>query len=140
VDIKRGFAKPSIRNYRIAIGISLSIIIPLGFASKFYRGPGSWWVIDHAGGLFYEIFWILLIVLIWLQVSPLRAAVGVFIATAFLEFLQLWHPPILEAIRATSLGRTLIGTTFDWWDFLHYILGCAVAWRFLRFIRRSGMV
>jgi hypothetical protein len=55
--------------------------------------------------------------------------VAVFAVTCALEVLQLWHPAPLEAVRGTFLGRTLLGTTFVWWDFPHYALGCALgAW------------
>lgn len=33
---------------------------------------------------------------------------------------------------ASTLGRTLIGTTFSLWDFPHYVLGCVLGWLWLR--------
>lgn len=42
----------------------------------------------------------------------------VFAITCMLEFLHLWHPPILEEFKATFVGRLLIGTTFSWENFL----------------------
>ncbi len=50
----------------------------------------------------------------------------VFAITCGLEFLQLWHPPILEQIRSTFIGRASLGTTFSWWDEPHYVLGCVL--------------
>jgi len=44
----------------------------------------------------------------------------------FAKCLQLWHPPFLELIRSTFWGRALIGTSFSWWDFPHYIFGSAI--------------
>jgi hypothetical protein len=38
----------------------------------------------------------------------------VLVATCLLEFLQLWHPPLLEAVRSTFIGRTVLGTSFTW--------------------------
>jgi hypothetical protein len=29
-------------------------------------------------------------------------------------------------LRGTFLGAALLGTTFDWWDFPHYVIGCAI--------------
>jgi hypothetical protein len=54
-------------------------------------------------------------------------AVWVFLATAFLEILQLWHPPFLEAIRSTLMGRLLLGTTFVFSDFIYYAIGCILS-------------
>jgi hypothetical protein len=56
----------------------------------------------------------------------------------FFLFLQLWHPPLLEQIRATLIGKLLLGTTFVWWDFPHYILGCIFGWLWLRQLHKIG--
>ena len=46
----------------------------------------------------------------------------------YLVCLQLWHPLFLEVIRSTFTGSTLIGTTFVWLDFTHYVIGCYAGW------------
>jgi hypothetical protein len=61
----------------------------------------------------------------------------VFGITCTLEFLQLWHPLILEHFRATFVGRLLIGTTFSWWDFLYYGVGCFLGWFWLWQLKAS---
>jgi hypothetical protein len=109
--------------------LSLLVVTPLGFALKFYTGPGRNWVVNYADGVLYVVFWCLVLFLI----RPHRQEAGrialiVLVATSLLEILQLWHPPPLEAIRHTFLGRTLLGTTFSWWDFPHYLLGAALGW------------
>lgn len=103
---------------------ALLIITPLGFATKAYQGPGQWWVRHHAGALFYEVFWILLAVAVWPRLSPWPVALAVFLVTTALEVLQLWDHPLLLVMRSDFLGRTLFGTTFDWWDIPHYVVGC----------------
>jgi hypothetical protein len=52
----------------------------------------------------------------------------VFVITCALEVLQLWHPKFLETIRSYFIGAALIGTTFSWWDFPHYAIGCYLGW------------
>ena len=106
--------------------IVLAIITPVGLATKVYTGPGSWWVQDYLGGVLYEVFWVLVVLAITPKWSPWRVAAGVLAVTSALEFLQLWHPPGLEAIRATFIGSLLIGTTFVLWDFPHYVIGCGL--------------
>jgi len=123
--------------YRFNLFIAIIIIIPLGLVSKFYNSPLYQWLNNYSGGIFYEIFWILLVILINPKIPPLIAAIWVFMITALLEFMQLWHPPFLEAIRATLIGRLLIGTTFDWWDFPHYILGCTITWLGLKTLKNQ---
>jgi hypothetical protein len=62
----------------------------------------------------------------------------VFIGTSLLEIFQLWHPWILEKIRSYFLGRTLVGTSFAWWDFPHYAMGCVLGWVLIEgFVRRT---
>ena len=116
--------------------IGLFILIPIGLATKIYTGPGSWWVYAHAGGVIYEIFWVFLALAIWPHRSEITVSMWVFLVTCFLETLQLWHPPFLQAIRGTFLGATLIGTTFVWSDFLYYVLGSLIGWAWIRSLRR----
>jgi len=123
--------------YRFILFLAIIIIIPLGLVSKFYKGPLDEWLNNYSGGIFYEIFWILLVILINPKIKPSIATIWVFMITALLEVMQLWHPPFLEAIRATLIGRLLIGTTFDWWDFPHYILGCTITWLGLKTLKNK---
>ncbi len=111
------------------------IIIPIGFYSKFYRGPASEWVNNSLGGVFYELFWCFLLLLIRPAMRPGFIAIIVLIGTCALEFLQLWHPPFLESLRSTFIGRTLLGTTFFWSDIPYYFLGCGIAWVWMRRIQ-----
>ncbi len=105
--------------------IALVFVTPLGFATKLYEGPGADWVRYSASGVLYVVFWVLAVLVARPRGSPVRVAAGVFAATSLLEVLQLWQPAFLQSVRATFLGATLLGTTFSWWDFPHYALGCA---------------
>lgn len=125
--------------YRMWIIISLLIVTPLGFATKFYIGPGELWFHNYGGAIFYEIFWCLVIFLFTPTSSPLKIAIVVFIATSFLETLQLWHPAFLEWIRKSFIGRTLVGTTFVPCDFFYYVIGCIIGYLWLKTtLRLSG--
>jgi len=111
--------------------ISLVIIVPLGFYSKFYTGPAASWVNNSLSDVFYVIFWCLLVFLLF-PARPGLIAAGVFGVTGLLEVLQLVHHPILEFIRSFFLGRVLIGTDFVWSDFVYYAFGCVLGWLWLR--------
>lgn len=118
--------------------VGLLLVTPLGFLFKFYRGPFAWWFNDYGAGLLYEVFWILLVAAIWPQPKTIRRAPPlVFAITSSLEVAQLWHPAILERVRATFIGKALIGTSFAWLDFPHYLLGCALAYAYLRWLREG---
>ena len=112
---------------RTRIIISLLIITPAGFLFKFYSGPAQWWFNDYGAGLLYEIFWILVLFFFLTNERALnKIPIFVFALTSALEVLQLWHFWFLEQIRSTFIGRALIGTSFSWWDFPHYAIGCAI--------------
>ncbi len=117
--------------YRRALGLSLIVITISGLILKFYRGAGQAWLNDTLGGIPYEIFWVLLVAYLWPRLRPGKIAGGVFIATCLLEVLQLWQPPWLQAVRATLLGRLVLGNAFDWGDFPYYAIGCLLGWGWL---------
>jgi len=116
----------------------LCIIVVTGFSFKAYSGPGCNWFNDYGAAVMYEIFWCLIVFLF--VPSPKRIipiALSVFLITSVLEVLQLWHPWFLEQIRSTFPGRALIGTTFVWWDFPHYLIGCLIAVLCMRAFSKS---
>lgn len=115
--------------------LSLLVVTPFGFVFKLYSGPGDWWFNNYGAGVLYEIFWILLAFLFFhSRRSANLIPILVFVITGILEFLQLWHPQLLEMIRSSFIGSALIGTTFVWWDFPHYVLGCLLGWFLIRFL------
>ena len=123
------------RNIRKYCVFSLLAVTPVGFGFKLYNGPAQWWFNDYGAGLLYEIFWILIVFLIFPKERlVLKIPVWVFIITCVLEILQLWNPLVLQAIRSSYIGRALIGTTFAWWDFVHYAVGCFFGWLWLRWL------
>ncbi|MBD2003986.1 MULTISPECIES: DUF2809 domain-containing protein [Cyanophyceae] len=129
--------RDGIQSWRILI--TMLVIVPLGLLSKRYDGFASKWINDSSGDILYEIFWCLLVFLL----IPTRQAANqiplwVFSVICAIEFLQLWHQPVLDSFRSTVLGKLLLGTTFSWWDFPHYAVGCIIGWLFLRKIGKFG--
>jgi hypothetical protein len=111
--------------------ILLLLITPLGFYTKIYSGPAAQWVNDSLGGVFYEIFWCLLVFLFLVKSRAWVIAASVFIVTCFLEVLQLWHPEFLEIIRSYFIGRTVLGTSFNLYDFIYYFIGSGIGYLIL---------
>lgn len=110
----------------------LGVITPLGFATKFYSGPGEIWINDYLGGVLYVVFFILIAQLVFTGAGKVKIVIWVTAITFLLETLQLWHPPFLETVRSNFFGRSLIGNGFDWWDFPHYIIGGLAGYLLLR--------
>jgi len=108
-------------------------VIPLGLLFSEYNGPASWWLNNPGASLCYEVFFILLGFTVWpTNTAASRIPVAVLWATVALEMLQLWQPPILVAVRATWLGRAVLGNTFAWSDLPAYPVGCFLGWLLLR--------
>jgi hypothetical protein len=118
---------------RLLLG-ALVAVVPLGFYSKHYTGPAQSWVNDSLGGIFYELFWIIICALLLTKVKPWRVASGVLMATCVLELLQLTDLAILQYLRGFYLGRVLVGDTFVVSDFFYYIVGCCLGWLLLEVI------
>lgn len=116
--------------------ISILIITPIGFYSKFYQGPAASWVNNSLGGLFYEIFWCLVVFIFFPKAKPGKIGTIVLTITCLLEFLQLWHPPFLQAIRDNFIGVTIIGDCFSWSDFLYYLIGTGMGWLWILLINK----
>ncbi len=115
--------------------ISLLIITPIGFYSKFYQGPAQHWINDSLGGVFYVIFWCLVAYLFFPRIAVMKIAVGVVMVTCLLECLQVWHPPFLEYLRGNFIGATILGSTFMWTDFPYYIVGGLLGWGWIWFLK-----
>jgi Protein of unknown function (DUF2809) len=115
--------------------ISIAIVVSAGRYSKSYRGPAYHWVNDSLGGVFYCILWCLVVGLLLPSVRAGLIAAAVLIVTCILEFMQLWHPPFLEYLRSFYLGRTILGSYFDWSDFPYYFAGSALGWLWLHAVR-----
>ena len=113
--------------------VSLCMVIPLGFLFKSYFGPAHIWFNNYGAGLLYEVFWCLCVFFFMPRkkyAAPI--AIIVLVVTSILEILQLWRPIFLQQIRSTFLGAALLGTTFVWWDFAYYVLGCVIGWLLMR--------
>lgn len=122
--------------YRVALLVSILFIIPLGYGVRFSQGwlPND--LHDALGSIAYEVFWILLVQLLYPKIPPLRIAIAVSLATCAIEVLQLWQPSWLQALRATFPGRLVLGNTFSWSDFPPYFIGSAIGWLWLERLRR----
>ena len=114
----------------------LIVLVPLGISSKLYTGPWHVVVSDKLAGSFYVIFWIILFAMILTRYNFNKIILMVTLITCLLEFSQLLKLDFLISIRATFIGRSLIGSSFSWTDFPFYFIGAGVAWLLLRTVKR----
>ena len=124
--------------YRIRVYtlLALFVVTLFGLLAKAYPGPGREFV-NHWGpaSVAYETFFMLLtFLLIPRRNAIIPIAITVCLVTSALEFLQLWQPAWLQAVRSTSVGGTLLGNTFSWWDIPAYLVGCLLGCLLLHWI------
>ena len=114
-------------NPRAKAFLLLLILIPLGFGTKYYQGPGQELFNNSVAGTLYVVFWCVAVFWAFPRLPAMKNTVLVCSFTCILEVLQLWHPPFLDAIRNTFLGRAILGTTFAPMDFFFYVMGAVAA-------------
>lgn len=129
--MKNAIVEKNVVKQRLFILLSLLIVSLLGLGSKYYRGWGDNWLNNSLAAVWYEVFWCLFFLALFPK-KIIFIPIGVFIMTSLLEFLQLWHPPFLQLLRSSTLGRLLLGTTFSEWDFFYYAIGCVIGGWWLR--------
>jgi glycopeptide antibiotics resistance protein len=130
---------PGISKRQFIVIILLILVVPVGLVTKFYSGPAAVWVNDSLGGVFYEIFWCLLLFLFYHNSKVWKIAGSVFVVTCIIEFLQLWHPAFLDIMRRNFVGRTFLGTSFNWTDFIYYFLGSGIGFIIITRLQRLSV-
>jgi hypothetical protein len=134
---KANYKSPNYKNYRIALLIGIVLIIPLGYSVRFATGLGMPLLQDIMGSLAYQILLMFLVAFFCPRTSLVKVAVWVCVASCVGELLQLWQPPLLQAIRATWVGRIVLGNTFTLSDFPPYAVGSFLGWLGLKWLRRK---
>ena len=116
---------------KLCLAVCLFFVAVLGYWLRF-DAPIAPDLRDNFGGAAYVVFFVVAFATLTPFSSAARIAAIVLAGTCVLEFLQLWHPPWLEAIRRTFVGRVLLGTTFSWTDFPPYFVGAFIGWLLVR--------
>ena len=124
------------KSYRIALLLGVVIVVPLGYWVRFSKGLSAPLLQDIGGSIAYQVMLMFLTAVLFPGASPAKLALGVFLFSSGIEFLQLCKASVLVAARATWVGRVILGTTFLWADFPPYALGCVIGWLALRILRK----
>jgi hypothetical protein len=128
-----------LKSERAKLIVATLLVVPMGLTVKFCV-PGAFgrWCDLYGAAILYEIFWVLVLRLTVPRLAPLTCGVAVLVGTSGLEFLQLWHPPWLDALRHTFLGAAVLGQVFDPWDFVYYVIGSALGVVLVHTFRNKG--
>ncbi len=121
---------------RLKLAVILIFLMLIGFATKMHAGVFQTWINNSLGGIIYVIFFMHLALFVNLKWKPLHIALMVFVFTSLIEFTQLINGHVLNIIRKYFIGRTLIGTTFNPFDFFYYLIGAIFGYFSLVFLIR----
>jgi Protein of unknown function (DUF2809) len=118
---------------RLLLIINIVAVILLGYIVRFSHLFTE--SIHHiAGCIFYEVLWILVGAFLYPRVNRKPIAIWVFLGTCGIEFLKLYQPQWLQAIRATLPGRLILGTNFDFYNLPVYLFGSYLGWLWIKFL------
>lgn len=110
------------RTRLLAAGSAL-VTIPLGLGSRRFAAHLPSFVADYAGDALYATLLCALLRFVCPRARALWLGLGAFALSALVELSQSLHVGVLDAARATRLGRLVLGTTFVWSDFPCYAAG-----------------
>jgi len=100
----------------LGLGSRSALAAPLPRVLTAYAGDTLWASLVYLG-----------LVFLMPRVPVHLAAAGALGLSFLVEFSQLWHPPWLDALRASRLGALVLGRGFLASDLLCYAVGVALA-------------
>ena len=122
------------RKVRLVAIVSVPIVVAMGLGLKWYTGPGRDFVNNWGpASVAYELLFMLLAFACVPKRRAIgRIAIGVFVGTCLIEFSQLLQWDWLNQLRSYSVARLVLGSSFSWWDFPAYAVGCLLGVLLLR--------
>lgn len=121
---------------RLAYAVSIMLVIGVGLLWRSGLVPLPGWLVKYGGDALWALAVFLGLGWVFRQSRTGRVALAAVFCAWGVEFLQLYHAPWIDAIRATRPGRLVLGTTFNAPDLLAYPVGIALgAWAEWRLFR-----
>lgn len=109
-----------VKRTRLIAAAAMLVLLPLGFVTK--AVPIDF-VYGHLGDVLIVVFLCLLGRFVFPGAAAWKIALVVLAYAFCVEFSQLYRAPWLDAARNTLPGKVLLGTTFQWMDFVMYLTG-----------------
>ena len=108
---------------RIWLGVGVLVVIAAGLASRKFPSLLPAMLGKFPG----DALWALMVFLGWAFLKPSAPTLqlaGLALATSCLvEFSQIYQAPWINAIRGTTAGHLVLGSTFSWLDLCAYAVG-----------------
>jgi len=116
----------AISRNRVGLFAGFVAVIALGLASRKYPSLFPAFFGKYPGDALWALMIFLGLAFVQPQASTSRLAVGAWITSCLVEFSQLYQAPWLNAIRSTTMGHLVLGSTFSWFDLAAYAIGVLV--------------
>lgn len=111
--------------YLDCMRLSLAMFtVLLGLASR--EKPLFYLLPDTTGDALYAVLMVLLVGELASRQSARRVAVVGFLLCVLVELSQLWRTEWLDAARATTFGKLVLGRGFVWRDIVAYAIGATL--------------
>lgn len=123
---------------RLWVGVVLALTIALGLLSRRYPLPGI--LAEYTGDALYASAAFVGFALLLAGRQTRTLAILAFVSCVLIEFAQLLNCSWIRDLRATTLGRLLLGSGFKWPDMLAYLIGVTVAATVDRMARRRHVL
>ena len=106
--------------------LAMALVIGAGLLLRSGWLPLPDYLVKYGGDALWALVVFLGLGLLFPRHSTSSIAWGAFALSWAVEFLQLYHAPWIDAIRATLPGRLLLGSTFHVPDLAAYVIGVEV--------------
>jgi Protein of unknown function (DUF2809) len=102
---------------------AVAATIAAGLASRTYAAHLPWWLAKNAGDALYAtmVFWGFGFLAPRARTSRVALAAAAFCFA--IELTQLYQAPWIDAVRATTPGRLVLGQGFHAFDLVCYVVG-----------------
>ena len=111
---------------RLTYSLLFTLVIGVGLLWRSGRLPLPPFWAKYGGDGLWALAVFLGLGVAFRQTTPARVGLCALAFSWTVEFLQLYHAPWIETLRATVLGRLVLGTTFNVPDLFAYALGIAL--------------
>lgn len=114
------------RRYSIYISIILATII-MGLGSRYYAMYLPKWVNLYLGDSLWAFMIFFIFAIIFRSKSTLGIITFSLVYCYLIEISQIYHSPLIDNIRQTTVGHLILGRGFLWSDLFSYTIGILAA-------------
>lgn len=126
-----------LKKFRFIYGIMVLLTIILGLCSRKFSYILPGFIAPYVGDILWALMVFLLVRFIFISLkTPYVAIIGICFSY-IIELSQLYHSPLIDSIRKTTLGGLILGFGFLWSDLVCYLIGILIGVLVDRYIQKT---